>query len=484
MASELIVDTFTESSDTALSSHTPDSGAASGWGGDATLCTVLAATDVVESTGTKRPNVVVTPSTADYEIITIVNLADSATSNRVGPRLRHASGSVAYEFRLYGSGLWRMYRFDGITNPTLSTATLSGFDATADTTITFWVEGTGATVTLNCTVDNPGGSGSTQPVTDYEDTDTDRLVAIDDPALYLEGGNETATYFEAGYLSTPIVTKVLTESISVNEPSLLVQSYLTREALDYILISDQLVDKLFISRLLADVLDVGDALDKYFTKIRYLSSYLDTNDSIIASVSGIIITTRQLLSSIVINEPALIGVNLLTRSLTESITVTDLAALRHRVLARIEQSSFDVTDSKVRLLNITRQLFDNLDVADILLSQVLSGLVTFKTLSDSLDITDAQINNKAYTRQLLSSMGITDDLTVSLIQSLITTRSLSDSINAADFIVKEFSLIRVLAETLDANDSITSNVYALQQAIGFILAEIKRTNIKTGIGDE
>ena len=196
---DLAVDNFDESGggDTTLDLHTPDSGAATGWeGSEASSVTVDDTANTAYSSSTCRPILTVTPSSADYYVDMTVNLADSATSNRVGPLLRQeTTGNTGYQYRLYGSGLWRLYRIDGGTNPTLSTDTIGSFNAGIDHDIYFSVSGTGATVTLNVTVD----AGAI--VTDYEDTSGDRITSTNDPGFYLEGGNEYITYYESGYLS-------------------------------------------------------------------------------------------------------------------------------------------------------------------------------------------------------------------------------------------------------------------------------------------
>ena len=120
-------DTFTEGSDTLLTSHTSDSGHT--WTvqtGSTGNGNVVASTDNVKDNAGNAPNVYssVTPASAEYDI----EMTTTGTSDCMGPSGRCATDANTSSFVLYNNGAseWRLIERIAGTSTTLGTATVAG----------------------------------------------------------------------------------------------------------------------------------------------------------------------------------------------------------------------------------------------------------------------------------------------------------------------------------------------------------------------
>ena len=182
-------DTFTEGSDTALESHTPDVAGGqwtTDWDGN--RFDIVAATDMVKSDraaaafAPSEP----TPGSADYWCMVRAATNDDGTAKRVGAGVRmDAAANDGY--CLYNRGNDDRYLVRVVTD---SESTIDT-DAWGGTSSTFYhiklqAEGTGATVTLSMWykgTSEPGGAADDT----YADTDAARLTGTDKAGLYIRG---------------------------------------------------------------------------------------------------------------------------------------------------------------------------------------------------------------------------------------------------------------------------------------------------------
>lgn len=127
-------DTFTESSDTALESHTSDSGG--GWtGGNTTNFDVIAATDELanDSGSFKLTGGDEAPGSADYWCSVNGKTVGTGSANRFASMIRYdgdvwASASF-YMTYIGGNGTWFMFKNVEGSLTQLDTGTISGFSA-------------------------------------------------------------------------------------------------------------------------------------------------------------------------------------------------------------------------------------------------------------------------------------------------------------------------------------------------------------------
>lgn len=104
-----VTDTFTESSDTALASHTPDSGGSWTEKWSSSGATVVASEDKVRGDSDAASSIFyhsATPATAEYDVEATVRLVTGSDLGQPGilGRLDHTAGSVNYF-------IWRLSRF-------------------------------------------------------------------------------------------------------------------------------------------------------------------------------------------------------------------------------------------------------------------------------------------------------------------------------------------------------------------------------------
>lgn len=204
-------DTFTVGADTALESHTSDSGG--GWqGGDANDVDVIASTDSVAGDGaptTLTPVGDEGPAATDYFVEIAGTLGGTADTDRIGVLARGQHGaagafsnSSSYQCDMRGDDGWRLFRI--VSGATTLLDFDTGYVATnsigisTEVKIKIEVSGTGATVNIKCSID-PDGGGYTE-VTDpggFDDTNAARIVTAGNVGLYLAGTNARITSINA-----------------------------------------------------------------------------------------------------------------------------------------------------------------------------------------------------------------------------------------------------------------------------------------------
>ena len=194
----IILDTFTEATDTHLSVHTPDSGDAAGWTSvDAPWVDCIGGAGYAQSiSGGKRPIVDDTPSSANYWVKANFNLGGATSSERFYLYARYThTGSYGYRAYVFGSNVFRVvcaYNGGSYTIANLD-GTLSAL--TSDHSMKIQVEETGSQTTVNVWWDDA------LVVTDYADTNANRVTSADPPGFGVESTTEVVYDFEADYLS-------------------------------------------------------------------------------------------------------------------------------------------------------------------------------------------------------------------------------------------------------------------------------------------
>jgi hypothetical protein len=228
-------DTFTVGSDTALESHTSDSGGA--WvNANSTGITVSASLDAAinESASTRTPTGDEDPTETDYFVEVTGTLGGTAVSDNIGvvvrgnhdPSTGTSANSDYYDFIIRGSDGWFLRRCiagacgTAILDSDNSYTGDNSIGAATVVKVKLEVTGTGATVNLKGYIDPDGGGYDL--VTNFDDTNAARIVAAGNVGFEIRGVNAAITEFNAEdfqagaeYDTAPTVTAQSTTAYTV-----------------------------------------------------------------------------------------------------------------------------------------------------------------------------------------------------------------------------------------------------------------------------
>lgn len=214
-------DNFTEASDTALESHTSDSGG--GWRGEEEFMDVIAATNSLSCDNADINTAIgdEAPSETDYFVEATGILNGESTSHRWGIVARgqdgatHAALSSSYYFvrmtgAAFGSVTWNFFK---VVSGTVSSLGISGttsgtkgnVDLDDEVKLKMTVQGTGATVTITLEYDeniDGGGFSGYSSLSTITDTGANRITSAGDVGVYLRGTSARISYFNAEDLTS------------------------------------------------------------------------------------------------------------------------------------------------------------------------------------------------------------------------------------------------------------------------------------------
>lgn len=166
-------DTFTEGSNTALESHTPDLG--NGWTGpDVAKFDIIAADDEIDVDDNNTGYFAVkndTPPSADYCVEVVGRTNSLSSGKKFSALFRMDTSKNGYGATVSGSGgsggIWELYSFSAGSDTLLSSGTISGFSGSTYYTLTLQGEGTTLKVFLDgalmSTVTNATHSAANTP---------------------------------------------------------------------------------------------------------------------------------------------------------------------------------------------------------------------------------------------------------------------------------------------------------------------------------
>lgn len=426
-------DSFTNSDETALTSHTP-----------------LTYTEI-NSLGISRATIVsnqVTTGSGDNGQFSFRIDADTRRSmkidflNHQSKRVCVACGSATSGYYFYYSNLSAgdyadvtLERNGSFLSITTMSSVISQTASSASARIDAPVNGS----QVDIEIFSRGTSEET-----YTDSSASRITDGNPGAIIFYNG-ETRTDYDFDNLDTTSldVDGALLDSFDVSDSLI---SYIVRGRLlsESVAVSDSIISELIlavIARILSDSLSVSDSIKAYKSLSRSLSDTSALSELII-SYSHL---NRTLIDEVALSE-------FIFKVLNVNRTLTDTVVLSESIL---------------RIFHLDRTLVENISLFDSLISSAVEVLL--RVLSDSIPVEDALSSFIVIGRQLLSTL----DLDEAILTQLGLNRSLADTLNVNDSIEVRRYLERVLLDQFDIPDSIISSILPfLTFIIDFILTGI------------
>jgi hypothetical protein len=282
-----------------------------------------------------------------------------------------------------------------------------------------------------------------------------------------------------------------------------------RTTLDSAAVAEVLLRSARGYRGIADSVVVSDVVRRRVDMFRRLLDVLSVTDSLSSTISaGLSVITRLLQDSVSVEDAVrrtMLAYRLPTDSiaLVDSLTrtgkmfrfVTDGLSTSDALLAtmrafRLTTEAVVVDDAVSRSTKLIRQLLDSVGVTDSLISSITVAGVTIisRVLHDDLSLDDAiRRGVKAYRlanddatasdtlgRTAYLTRTVTDILAVaeSMARFLLISRIATDSVQAADTAIRYALLNRLLHDDATAEDSLVSNIGYFQLLIGFVMQSL------------
>lgn len=217
-----------------------------------------------------------------------------------------------------------------------------------------------------------------------------------------------------------------------------------------------------IRKILSDNIDINEIKKTIHSKTRKLTT--DIIDNLSRAVGTVI--DRDLLDSLLINDSQYRAFTY-TKQLLDDIELADSVVGQITAVGsvnRILDENISINDSLVKDSNKDRELLDNAEFAET----IKRNIVRSRPLSDAPDVTDniersLILASGDRDRELTDSISATDSMVRSLLTTGSKTKILSEQIVIVDDVVRLLQAERLLSDELSINEGITDNVVTFLQ---------------------
>jgi hypothetical protein len=478
----IITDTFTEASNTALASHTPDTGGT--WSVGSGTWTVYGATDELGCDSREFAWNSSTFSSADCYAEVTAKTDSASTVHQFGCCVRSSAygrgNASANRYWCYVDGAGSVFaqkEISGASSQIGSTGSIASFSTTTYYLVRLQASGSSITVDVD-------------GVNEVTVTDT-AITGANLSGLYFRNTNPRVTLFNSDVLGgSTIYTRTLSDALATSDGPLRgvrafrkmdanatsVTEGVLRGARAFRNVNDaaSVVERLLRSKLhgrgVADSVTLSDVAS------RAVRAYRNTYDTVSAS-DGVLRFAKMFRSMLdttllgdVLTSTVTSGAALIQRLLQDGVVLTE--DVRRQVLAfRKEHDDIAVLDILAVLITlggvtiVTRVLQDNLSVAEV----VQRAVRMYRLESQAVDARDGTWYSTSVVRRLTETLQTAETAA----RAMLRGRVVSDHADAADLAFRYALLDRLLHDDAEASDSLASQITYFQTLIGFVLMSLR-----------